>query len=355
VQAQPFQPAQSPQAVLPGQPAASNAPAGKIQFAEPVFDFGRIKHGEIVSHKFIFTNIGAETLTIKHVHAPCGCTATADWTREVEPGGTGVIPVQFNSLNRGPQVLQTISVLTSQAPQPVVLQMKGEVWKPLDISPNFAVINVLPDAGGGSTTVRIINNTQEPLNFSDLQINNRAFQAAFEPSPTNPAKEHLLRIWTVPPLPKGNVQGQVTFKTGSTNVPNVTLTAWANVQPAFVVMPGQITLPAGPLPKSVTPSLLVQNNSTNDLSITEPAINVPDVTIDIRETQPGRQFSIALAFPAGFEIKPGQKVVFTAKSTSPAMPTIEVPVAQMPRAAGAPRPTAAPQFLRPPSAPLANH
>jgi hypothetical protein len=328
------------QTIVPVPPVVAgvtNMTSGKIQFAEPIFDFGRIKSGDIINHKFVFTNIGAETLTINQVHASCGCTATAEWTRKVEPGETGVIPVVFNSQNFSGHVLKTISVMSSSSQQPAVLQIKGEIWKPLEITPTFAVINIPPDAKEGSTTVRILNNTSEPLSFSDPEINNRSFKAVLEPSTNNPAKEFIFRIRTVGSL-TNSVQGQISFKTGSTNVPSVTITAWANVQQAVVVLPGQITLPAGPLQAPITPSVLVQNNSTNNLQITEAAVNSPDVKVDVRETQPGRQFSIALTFPAGFEIRAGEQVMLTASTSNPSTPTIRVPVAQLPRALGGPGP-----------------
>jgi len=122
-------------------------------------------------------------------------------------------------------------------------------------------------------------------------------------------------------------------------------------------MPAQITLPAAPLQGPVTPSILVQNNSTNLLQITEPAVNAPDVKIDLRETQPGRQFSIALTFPKGYEVPSGERIVFTAKSSNPSIPTIKVPVTQLPRALATPPPLQ-PQTRSvpaPPASPVAKH
>src|SRR6266566_4899973 len=52
-------------------PGAAGAPpdgAGpKIQFAEIVYDFGKVNSGEVVKHSFVFTNIGTATLEIKDV------------------------------------------------------------------------------------------------------------------------------------------------------------------------------------------------------------------------------------------------------------------------------------------------
>src|SRR5204863_727038 len=82
-----------------------------------------------------------------------------------------------------------------------------------------------------------------------------------------------------------------------------------------------------------TPSVTIQNNSTNAVTLSEPAINIPGVDVQIKETQPGRVFSALLTFPEGFEIPQGQQVTFTAKSSNTNFPVIKVPVNQMPHLA----------------------
>src|SRR5262245_56999464 len=76
-------------------PAAAAEP--KIQFAEIVHDLGKIGAGQVVRHDFIFTNTGTATLEIKEVRPSCGCTTAGTWDKQVEPGKTGLIPLQFNS------------------------------------------------------------------------------------------------------------------------------------------------------------------------------------------------------------------------------------------------------------------
>src|SRR5439155_10483878 len=137
------------------------------------------------------------------------------------------------------------------------LQIKGTVWKPIEINPQFAVLNVPVDSpGSASTTVKIINNMEEPVTLSPPESNNKSFSV--ELSTNQPGKEFQLTIKAVPPLAPGPVQGQITIKTSSTNVPLLTCTAWANVQPAVAVIPPQITLPAGPLAVKQSPTITIQ-------------------------------------------------------------------------------------------------
>jgi hypothetical protein len=105
------------------------------------------------------------------------------------------------------------------------------------------------------------------------------------------------------------------------------------VQQAVVIMPPQIILSQNPLTTKATPAITIQNNTTNAMTLSDLAINVPGVEMQLRELAPGKSFNISFTFPEGFVIPPGQQVAFTAKSSNPRLPEIRVPVLQAPRAA----------------------
>ena len=349
------EPAATPAPVVLAPAIAADAqPTGsgpKIQFATPVYDFGKTKSGEPVKYSFVFTNTGGQTLEVTHVQPTCGCTTAGDWTHKVEPGQTGTIPIQYNGSGFG-QVTKFITVTSNGTNQPSVsLQLKGTVWKPIDVNPQFAMLNIPPDSGSpASTVVRIVNNMEEPITLSAPESNNKSFTA--EIKTTQPGKEFELTVKSVPPLTVGNIQGQISVKTSSSNMAVINVPAFANVQPAITVMPAQITLPAPPLPNNLTPAVTIQNNGTNVLTLSEPAVNAKDVDIQIKEMQPGKTFSAMLTFPEGFEIPQGQPVELTIKSSNPRFPMIKVPIVQMQRVAAPvaplkPAPTAA---LNPPPA-----
>src|SRR5882724_11399140 len=201
-------------ATTPAVPSATPAPAptgAKIQFETPTYDFGRAKSGEAVKHTFIFTNTGCETLEINNVRPGCGCTTAGEWTKKVEPGKTGEIPIQVNTANFNGPIMKNVSVDSNDKTQPTsVLYLKGTVWKPVDINPQFAMINVPPDTQVGSTVVRIINNMDEPLTLSNPEVNNPGFSATLKTN--SPGKEFEMTISIVPPIRTGYSQAQVTIK-----------------------------------------------------------------------------------------------------------------------------------------------
>ena len=215
-------------AAAPGEKKESAAP--KIQFAEMVYDFGKVTSGELVKHTFVFTNIGTATLEIKDVRPGCGCTTAGTWDKEVEPGKTGSIPLQFNSANFGGTVMKQATVTCNDPSQSnVVLQIKGTVWKAIEIAPSMAVFNVSSEAQTNDTKiVRIVSNLEEPLVLSDLQCTNHSFKA--ELKTVRPGKEFELHITALPPFTSPSMVAPVTIKTSSTNMPLINVSAYVAVQ-----------------------------------------------------------------------------------------------------------------------------
>lgn len=335
-----------PPTVAPQQPLLSTPLSGalftsgagpEIQFATPVYDFGQIKGGEVVKYTYVFTNVGQQLLEVTAVQASCGCTTAGDWSRQVAPGKTGSIPIEFNSGNFNGQVAKSITVTCNDTNQPtVVLQLKATIWRPIEVTPQVAVLNVTSESPSNATTVRILNHVEEPLTVFAPESSNPAFAADLKTN--QPGKEFELIVKTVPPLPAGNVQGQITLKTSSTNMAVINISAWANVQQTVMVMPSQITLPTAPLVNAMPSNVSIRNNGTNALTLTEPAVNAKGVDVQLKELQPGRYFTLTVTFPTGFEIAQGEKIELSVRSNHPQFPVIKVPILQPPR----PAPTAAP-------------
>jgi copper(I)-binding protein len=332
----------------PPPPAApTNHLAGaKIQFDNLMYDFGRVKSGELVKHTYYFTNTGDEVLLIKAVQPQCGCTAAGEWTKEVAPGKSGQIPIQFNSAGYSAPVLKQVTVTCNVSNQPMVsLQLKGTIFKQVDILPAFVTINVPADASSGGATVTITNNSDEALQLWEPASNNKALGVTLV---TNvPGKGFQLLLRTSDPMVVGSSSAQISVKSSFTNMPVINVPAYVNVQPAIVSIPAHMSVQPAPLPGYVTNSITIQNNSqTNVLTLTEPTINYPGAEARVDELEPGRKFTLFVTFPPTFEITPGTTVEVTLKSNNPKMPVVKVPVSQIPRpvraAAAPPKPLAPP-------------
>lgn len=333
--------------------SATNAVGPRIHFANTVYDFGRARAGDPVKYTYVFTNTGDANLILTNVQPQCGCTTAGQWSRQVAPGMTGSIPIQFNTAAYSSAVFKQITVTCNDKSQSVLfLQLKGTVFKPLDVQPQMAVVNLSADAEKGSATVTITNNTQDPLMLWAAESNNKSFSAQLKTNALG--KGYQLIISVGPPLVPPSMQAMVTMKTSWTNQPVLNVSVYASVQQVVSVIPAHITLPPAPLAATHTPSVTIQNNSTNLLSLTEASVNAPGVEVQIRETQPGRMFTALATFPQGFELPAGQQVALTMKSSNPKYPIVKVPITQLPRPAMQP-PAAkppTPAAITPPPAPL---
>jgi hypothetical protein len=330
--------------------AQTNVDGAHIQFATPIYDFGKVSAGTIVKYDYIFTNTGNAMLTLSDVRPSCGCTTAGTWQRQVEPGKTGSIPIQFNSVNLSGPVQKSVSVTCNDSNQPnglVMLLLKGTIWKPIDVTPTYAIFNPTADSQTNETkAVRIVNYTSEPLTLSAPESGNKSFSA--EIKTITPGKEFELLITAVPPFTNNAVQTPILVKTSSTNLPVISVNAIAMVQQVISVMPNQITLRSAPLPPNTISGVTLRNNSATNVTITEPAIAfvtthlvagtnlavakpIPGVEASVQELQPGRVFNVVLRFPEGFEIPPGQRAELSLKTSHPQFPSLKVPIYQIAR------------------------
>jgi hypothetical protein len=306
--------------------AGTNVP--RIEFASTTFDFGRIQQGEIVKHAFVFTNTGGAALEILEVKPGCGCTAAGAWDKRVEPGRTGSIPIQFSSAGFGGTVAKTATVICNDPVRSnLFLQITGTVWKPIDIVPAIAMFQVNAESPTNETKVlRILSNLEEPVTLSDLQCNNASFKT--ELKTVREGKEFELLVTAVPPFSAPTTFGNISLKTSSTQAMTLNATVYALAQPLVLVLPQQILLPPGPLTNAYTASVVLRNNGTNALRLSDPRAGAPGAEVRIQENQPGRQFTVFVTFPAGTLVGPDQKAGVTLKSDHPRAPLIKVPVLQ---------------------------
>lgn len=205
--------------------AQTAPPAARIQFAATTNDFGRVVAGTLLKHEFIFTNTGTALLRIEDVKANCGCTTAGNWTREVPPGGTGVIPLQYQTPKEDLASVKGLEITCNDPCQPKTwLELRAQLWRPVAVEPELTLLNasngVISDA---VNVVRIVNQETALLKLSAPVGDNRLFAAELW---TNvPGQEYELRIRAVPPLGTSPLSGHFTLKTSSTNLPELRVTA----------------------------------------------------------------------------------------------------------------------------------
>lgn len=98
-----------------------------ISFQEAQYDFGEVREGVIVNHKYVFINTGTKPLLILNVQADCGCTAAIFTQHPVLPGDSSHISVRFFTKGREGLQTKTIGVKTNVRTEEYVLTLSGKV------------------------------------------------------------------------------------------------------------------------------------------------------------------------------------------------------------------------------------
>ncbi|TRZ95476.1 DUF1573 domain-containing protein [bacterium] len=100
-------------AVAVGPAQGQNKPEAARGLAEfYLWDFGRVKQGDVVRHNFNLKNTTGKTFKIKDVTTSCGCMASAAKKDKLLPGESTEIGVEFDSQGYSGPVQQFIYVHT---------------------------------------------------------------------------------------------------------------------------------------------------------------------------------------------------------------------------------------------------
>ncbi|WP_459212360.1 DUF1573 domain-containing protein [Aquimarina rhabdastrellae] len=98
-----------------------------MTFAEVEHDFGTINEGDVVEHKFSFTNTGKSPLVIVSAKGSCGCTVP-EWPKQpVAPGATGEMLVKFNSNGKPNAQTKTVTIVANTEKGKETIKIKALV------------------------------------------------------------------------------------------------------------------------------------------------------------------------------------------------------------------------------------
>lgn len=279
-----------------------------------------------MKHTFTFTNTGDQTLEIQDVKSTCGCTTAGAWSRRTEPGKSGSIPVEFHTGHfNGPVVKEVTVTCNDSGHKSIVLRLEGVVWHPIAISPAGATFSgVLDNPTNMFRTIRITNQEDYPLILREPKSNQKAVAA--EIITNEPGKSYELTVKLVPPLGAGHVFGEINIPTSSTNMPVINVPVWAIAQPAVMILPARLELPAGPFTNQLTRSISVRNNDSTPLQLSDVTFSAKGVDGKVYELQKGQNFSVVLNFPADFAATKGEIFELSFKSNNPKFPVLKVPI-----------------------------
>ena len=104
------------------------AAAPKIEVDNATLDFGEVREGDLVTHTFILSNAGDETLVIEKVNPWCGCTTIPSLSKtELAPGETAPLEAVLDTAGLGITTINKSITVHSNDPETpeLLLRMKG--------------------------------------------------------------------------------------------------------------------------------------------------------------------------------------------------------------------------------------
>ena len=215
----------------------TNAPGPAIRFAMTFHDFGKVDSGVPVKCAFNLTNVGTQTLELSDVKPTCGCTTAKEWPHRLEPGESGVIRVEINTENLSGSVTKIVNVTCNDPNHhTVALQLKGTVWKAIEVMPPLAFLKV-PDESpsNGVAVVRLISHLETPLTLGAPVCDNPAFRA--EIATDKPGKDFRLIVRATTAMESLSATAKIRMKTSAPNTPELIIPVLANRAKTVAVSP----------------------------------------------------------------------------------------------------------------------
>jgi hypothetical protein len=101
---------------------------GVIQPHTNVYNFGRIKEGRVLRHKFTLKNTSEKTLKIISINTSCGCTISKVRQKVILPAQSSSVEVQFNTKGYCGPIEQHVYVQTDSPQNPLfIFSVKADI------------------------------------------------------------------------------------------------------------------------------------------------------------------------------------------------------------------------------------
>jgi len=338
VQAPVMPPAAPPMPIKPAGPVTPQptvvlqpGEAPQIEFDTPIYDFGKIRSGIEVLHDFWFTNTGTGPLEILAVRPSCGCTQAGAYDHIVQPGQSGRIPLKMNPGNVSAPVSKSITIVTNAtgAGANVTLMLKGEVWQIVQVTPphlNFGKILTTEAATAAPTqTATIKVNNGAMASIGEIKSTNPSFKA--EVKEVTPGTEYQLVVSVVPPLSNPNNYSSIEIMTGLAEMPKVTVSASAQVEPEVMVTPNQVAFTSTSKVAQKRP-VSVRNNGKTPMALTNVVSSNPNVNVTVQEVQPGMMWQLMIDLPADYAKAGTEPDQITFNTDKAGFETVKLPIVE---------------------------
>jgi len=170
--------------------------APRAVFVENAFNFGKVKQGVEVSHKFQVKNEGTAPLLLERIDFDLP-GLTAKFKPEIPAGGEGFIQVDWNTTSfSGPIDVEAKLSSNDPAKPKFTFTLSGSIEPVIEVDPRWGAYISLYQDEKKEQTLHIINHEQQPLKISSVEKQGTHFTASLKE--VQPGNSYDLTI-TVPP------------------------------------------------------------------------------------------------------------------------------------------------------------
>lgn len=184
------------------------------------YDFGSVKHGQVVAHTFTIRNSGSADLVINSVDFTMpGMKARFKGT--IPPGKEGTITLEWDTSKvKGRLDAQGVVHTNDPAQKDIALTLQGVVRMPIEIKPigAFYVSAEKGEIYEDSLTISV-GEDAERLELGDPQIQGSHFSASVVP--VLPGKEYQLTIHIASDVTPGRYREAVLIPTNNPSMPRL--------------------------------------------------------------------------------------------------------------------------------------
>lgn len=316
--------------------AFAPAPAAEVvgvTFPETTYDFGTVKQGPKIAHRFLVHNSAPTALTIQSVQLSIP-GMNARFKPTIAPGGEGAITVEWDTSHFSGEMDAKATVRFGKgAEQQEILLLKGVSQPPLEILPYPAIFLSAFKGEDKESRLKVINHEEEPIAVSLSVTEYTHFAASLSTIQPGKIYEVVARIPSAA-LP-GRYDEEIHLSTDSPNLPALTIPIHVLVKPDLYANPEAIdfgAVSADDLRKNpgkralLTQTFLVKKRS-GEFEIKRVQSNLDAIEVT---KEPAHSKSATYRVDVSLnpeKVKPGKIAGFVELVTSDkAFPSIRVPV-----------------------------
>ncbi len=207
------------------------------------WDFGEMKQQETRTFQVTITNKGAGRLIISEVKADCGCTVPEMKTKELGPGESAPLDIEFNSKRFNGKVIKTVKIYSNDPSAPVSdIILTADVHTPLLVNPASRRLG-FPQSLEGEQATRTATFTA--VDAPELEIKaNRSKHGLFQVEVQNKVdgdpRQAKLVVTRPADMPPGSHRDNVRVRTNLPDMPTVDIELKADVRSPIQVSPARL-------------------------------------------------------------------------------------------------------------------